>query len=125
MTAVGCDAQEEVGGYGSDGDHKTHKGDEKVIVKGQGQMTGLETLLSEREKGGSLDFRGAPALSQLRICNTESRQGEREWNGGFLPIFLGSGVYQVPHMFYFPCSCPQYPIFLIFLSFSFGVFVDK
>lgn len=47
VTAVGCDAQEEVGGHRSDGDHKTHKRDEKVIIQGQSQVAGLEALFSE------------------------------------------------------------------------------
>lgn len=47
VTAVGRDAQEEVGGHGSDGDHEAHKGDEEVIIQGQGQVAGLEALFSE------------------------------------------------------------------------------
>lgn len=76
VAAVGCDAQEEVGGHGCDGDHETHECDEEVIVQGQGQVAGFEALLSEGEEWGALDFGGAPALSQLRICNTDPREGE-------------------------------------------------
>lgn len=76
VAAVGCDAQEEVGGHGCDGDHKTHKRDEEVIIQGQGQVAGFEALLSEGEEGGALNLRGAPTLSQLRICNTGPREGE-------------------------------------------------
>lgn len=76
VTAVGRDAQEEVGGHGCDGDHETHEGDEEVIIQGQGQVAGLEALLGQGEEWGALDFWGAPALSQLRICNTEAREGE-------------------------------------------------
>lgn len=47
VTAVGRDAQEEVGGYRSDGDHKAHKCDEEVIIQGQSQVAGLEALFSE------------------------------------------------------------------------------
>lgn len=75
MAAVGGDAQEEVGGHGRDGDHETHEGDEEVIVQGQGQVAGLEALLREREEGGTFDFRGPAALSQLRVCNTETGAG--------------------------------------------------
>lgn len=85
VAAVGGDAQEEVGGHGGNGDHEAHKRNEEVIIQGQGQMAGLEALLSEGEEWGTLDFRGTPALSQLRICNTEPRNGEgleeREWKG--------------------------------------------
>lgn len=76
VAAVGCDAQEEVGGHGCDGDHETHERDEEVIVQGQGQVAGFEALLSEGEEWGALDFGGPPALSQLRICNTDPREGE-------------------------------------------------
>lgn len=76
VAAVGRDAQEEVGGHGCDGDHEAHKCDEEVIIQGQGQVAGLETLLGEREEWGTLHFRGAPTLSQLRICNREPREGE-------------------------------------------------
>ena len=84
VAAVGSDAQEEVGGHGCDGDHETHKGDEEVIVQGQGQVAGLEALLREREERGALDFRGPSALSQLRVCNTETGAGRglRPWMGG-------------------------------------------
>lgn len=67
VTAVGCDAQEEVGGHRGDGDHKAHKRDEQVIIQGQSQVAGLEALFSERKEGGTLNFRGAPTLRQLRI----------------------------------------------------------
>lgn len=76
VAAVGCDAQEEVGGHRGNGDHEAHKCDEEVIIQGQSQVTGLEALLSEGEERGTLNFRGAPALSQLRICNTECGNGE-------------------------------------------------
>ena len=76
VAAVGRDAQEEVGGHGCDGDHETHEGDEEVIIQGQGQVAGLEALLGQGEEWGALNFWGAPALSQLRICNTEAREGE-------------------------------------------------
>ena len=85
MAAVGCDAQKEVGDHGGNGDHEAHKCNEEIIIQGQSQVAGLEALLSEGEEWGTLDFRGPPALSQLRICNTEPRKGEgpeeSEWNG--------------------------------------------
>lgn len=67
VAAVGCDAQEEVGGHGGNGDHEAHERNEEVIIQGQGQVAGLEALLSEGEEWSALNFRGAPALSQLRI----------------------------------------------------------
>lgn len=76
MAAVGCDAQEEVGGHRRDGDHEAHKCNEEVIIQGQGQVAGLEALLSEGEEWGTLNFRGTSAFSQLRICKTESREDE-------------------------------------------------
>lgn len=47
VTAVGCDTEEEVGGHGGNGDHEAHKRNEEVIIQGQGQVAGLEALLSE------------------------------------------------------------------------------
>lgn len=67
MAAVGCDAQEEVGDHGGNGDHEAHKCNEEIIIQGQSQVAGLEALLSEGEEWGTLNFRGPPALSQLRI----------------------------------------------------------
>lgn len=89
VAAVGCDAQEEIGGHRCDGYYEAHECNEEVIIQGQGQVTSLEALFSEGEEWGTLNLRGAPALSQLRICNTEPREGERpgetEWNGEHTP----------------------------------------
>lgn len=105
VAAVGGDAQEEVGGHGCDGDHEAHEGDEEVIVQGQGQVAGLEALLCEREEGGALDFRGASALSQLGVCNTETAGEALEGTDGRespLPRPGGAGVllsyFCVPHI---------------------------
>lgn len=62
MATVGSDTQQEVGGNRSDGDHKAHKGNEKIVVQCQGQVAGLEALLRQREQRGSLHFRWLPAL---------------------------------------------------------------
>lgn len=113
VAAVGCDAQEEVGGHRCDGYHEAHECDEEVIIQGQGQVTSLEALLSEREEWGTLNFRGAPALSQLRICNTEPREGERpgeiEWNGEDPPYrkSLVSFVTKFLLTFFRPLNSPQ------------------
>ena len=116
VAVVGGDAQEEVGGHGRDGDHEAHEGDEEVIVQGQAQVAGLEALLCEREEGGTLDFRGASALSQLGVCNTETAGEALEGTDGREsppPRPGGAGVllsyFCVPHVPLTFCSALNNP----------------